>query len=58
MPPRSDRAPVWVVILTCVCAGVGLVLNHLMVGDPDAFILALLMASVAVGSAAWQVWGK
>lgn len=48
----------WVAVLTCICACVGLALNDLMVGDSDAFTLALLMASVAVGIAAWQVWGR
>ncbi|CAM3264658.1 hypothetical protein DESA109040_05715 [Deinococcus saxicola] len=57
-PPPRERPPVWVAIFTCMCAGAGLVLNDAMVGDPEAFTLALLMASVAVGVAAWRVWGR
>ncbi|GGO32908.1 hypothetical protein GCM10008949_31250 [Deinococcus humi] len=48
----------WAAILTCICAGGGLILNDRMVDDPNAFILALLMASVAIGTVAWRVWGK
>lgn len=48
----------WAAFFTCICAGGGLILNGAMVGDPDAFILALLMASVAIGAVAWRVWGK
>ncbi|CAM3477678.1 hypothetical protein DESA109040_14145 [Deinococcus saxicola] len=58
MPPRTDRPPVWVAVFTCICAGSSLVLNAEMVGDTDAFTLALLMASVAVGAVAWRVWGE
>lgn len=58
MPPQSERPPVWVAVLTCICAGGGLALNTEMVGDPEAFPLALLMASVAIGAVAWRVWGK
>ncbi|CAM3474567.1 hypothetical protein DESA109040_14125 [Deinococcus saxicola] len=57
MPPHSDRPPVWVAVVTCICAGGGLALNSTM-NDTDAFTLALLTASVAVGIAAWRVSGK
>ncbi|CAM3836426.1 hypothetical protein DEFR109230_14120 [Deinococcus frigens] len=40
-----------------MCAGGGLALNSTM-NDTEAFTLALLMASVAVGAVAWRVWGR
>lgn len=58
MPPRPERLPVWIFVLTLISACGGLVLNNAMVGDPEAFTLALLMAVVAVSIAAWRVWGK
>ncbi|QFP78545.1 hypothetical protein [Deinococcus sp. AJ005] len=59
MPPTDpERPPVWVAVFTCMCAGGGLALNAEMVGDTEAFTLALLMASVAIGAVAWRVWGK
>lgn len=58
MPPTDpERPPVWVAVFTCMCAGGGLALNFTM-NDPEAFTLALLMASVAIGAVAWRVWGK
>ncbi|CAM3474089.1 hypothetical protein DESA109040_14075 [Deinococcus saxicola] len=56
MPP-PDRPPVWVAVLTYIAVGGGLALNSTM-NDTDAFTLALLMASVAIGAVAWRVWGK
>ena len=58
MPPRPERLPVWVFVLTFISACGGLALNNLVVGDPEAFTLALLTASVAIGAVAWRVRGK
>ncbi|CAM3803133.1 hypothetical protein DESA109040_21860 [Deinococcus saxicola] len=41
-----------------MCVGSGPALNAEMMGDTDAFTLALLMASVAIGAVAWRVWSK
>lgn len=58
MSPRSDRPPAWTAVFTALCAAGGLALNHAMVGDPDAFMLALFMALMATGIAVWRVWGS
>ncbi|WP_415791425.1 hypothetical protein [Deinococcus saxicola] len=58
MPPPSEHPPVWVAVFTCMCVGSGPALNAEMMGDTDAFTLALLMASVAIGAVAWRVWSK
>lgn len=57
-PTDPERPPVWVTVFTCICAGSGLTLKAEMLGDPEAFTLALLMASVTIGAVAWRVWGN